>query len=126
MIVDEGVFEPDETGAWGERVKVYCADTAGAERAMQRAVPRFRCVADEGHEYTQAEFDNVYSGIHNELLVNFVSDIEVDEDGVRFWFDTKGETTTGAAATFLRIVREELVAENIDSARVGAPDLPTA
>jgi hypothetical protein len=120
MIVDEGVFDPNEHGEWGQYVMIYCSDPVSAERAIRKANLRLMLVSTDGVEYTMEDIEE-NEDLDEELLASYVGKPEVSPQGASFYIDTKMGTTPGAAAAYFRIVSEELMAAGVDTARVGAP-----
>jgi hypothetical protein len=120
MIVDDGVFDPDEDGERGQSVMIRCSDPAGAAQAITKATLRFMLVSDDGVEYSLEELDE-NPDLDGELLASYVSKPTISAEGATFHIDAKGGVTEAVAAAYFRIVREALLAEGIESARVEAP-----
>jgi hypothetical protein len=138
MIIDDGVFRVEsELDGWNERLMVFCDDPQAAAQALVHASPRLQRVLWDGRELSEGEWQA--SGLQHAAAANrggtrlahpidltqaceYVSEPTVHSDGASIYMDTNSELGRAAAATFLAIVREELLAEGIDSARLAELD----
>lgn len=138
MIVDDGVFRfANELDGWSERLMVFCDDPQAAARALVRATPRLQRVLWDGREMSEREWQA--SGLELVAAANagslrlarpsalsqaceYVSEPLVHDDGASMYMDTNSELGRAAAAAFFTIIREELLTEGIDSARLAEQD----
>lgn len=122
MIIDEGVFEPEnDLEGWNERLKVYCDDPQAAARALVSAGLRLQRVTWSGRELSEEEAE-VWDDHDDAQVCEYVSEPAVQEDGASVYMDTMSELSIAAAATFFSIISEELMAEGIESARLAEDD----
>ncbi|MDP3891250.1 hypothetical protein [Nocardioides sp.] len=119
--IEADVFDYDEDlGASYETFVVTTAfDVADLVPALHRAAQRFMLVDESGVEHPT--FDAMIEGIGDLYTPNYVSDPAVTPAGIQVYVDCKGVIETGMAATFRRILREELGAA-VPQARVVAAD----
>ena len=138
MIIDDGVFRVEsELDGWNERLMVFCDDPQAAAQALVHASPRLQRVLWDGRELSEGEWQS--SGMQHAAAANrggtrlahpidltqaceYVSEPTVHPDGASIYMDTNSELGRAAAATFLAIIREELLAEGIDRARLAELD----
>jgi hypothetical protein len=138
MIIDDGVFRVEsELDGWNERLMVFCDDPQGAAQALAHASPRLQRVLWDGRELNEGEWQA--SGLQHASAANrggtrlahpidltqaceYVSEPTLHPDGASIYMDTNSELGRRAAATFFAIIREELLAEGIDCARLAEHD----
>ena len=95
---------------------VVSDDEDKAARALYAAAQRFYAVDQFGNELTPEEM----TGEYPQYTPNYVSDVYLTELGPMIWTDTKGELAAGMADEMLRILVDELQAQEI-TAHVTAP-----
>jgi hypothetical protein len=102
---------------------VHCADPPAAARALARAAPRLVLVLWSGLELRQEEAETwrPVEGEDDDQMCDWVSEPSVYPEGARVYMDTNSELTAAAGATFFEILRDELLAQGIESARIAAP-----
>jgi hypothetical protein len=136
MIIDDGVFHLDsDLSGWNEQLVVFCDDPQAAARALVRASPRLQRVLWDGREVS--EHDWQASGLEQVAVRNagtmrlvepidltqaceYVSEPTVQADAVIIYMDTNSELRKPAASRFFAIIREELLAEGVEAARLAA------
>ena len=139
MIIDDGVFRVgNERGGWSERLMVFCDDPQGAAQALVHATPRLRRVLWDGREVSEREWhacglELIAAANAGSLRLarpsalsqacEYVSEPQVHSDGASIYMDTNSELGKAPAAAFFTIIREELLAVGIDSARLAEQDL---
>jgi hypothetical protein len=107
-------FWPDRTTSYESVLLSGQFDIDVAVSALRRAGARFILVTEDGTEHLTEE--SVFAtGLYNP---NYVADPKVRADGIEFYVDCKGVIEPPMAATFRRILREELEAARIVDARV--------
>jgi hypothetical protein len=134
MIVDDGVFRVEsELDGWNERLMVFCDDPQAAAQALVRAAPRLQRVLWDGREVSERDWRA--SGLGHVAAANsgrlrlaqpidltqaceYVSDPTLHADGASIYMDTNSELGKAAAAAFFAIIRDELLAEGVESARL--------
>jgi hypothetical protein len=134
MIIDDGVFRvASDLEGWNERLMVFCDDPPGAAQALVRASPRLQRVLWDGREMSEREWQS--SGLELVAVANagsrrltqpsalsqaceYVSEPTVHPAGASIYMDTNSELGKAAAAAFFAIIRDELLAEGIDCARL--------
>jgi hypothetical protein len=134
MIVDDGVFRVEsELDGWNERLMVFCDDPQAAAQALVRAAPRLQRVLWDGREMSEHEWQA--SGLGHVAAANsgrlrlaqpidltqaceYVSDPTLHADGASIHMDTNSELGKASAAAFFAIIRDELLAEGVESARL--------
>jgi hypothetical protein len=139
MIVDDGVFRVEsELDGWNERLMVFCDDPQAAAQALVRAAPRLQRVLWDGREVSEQEWQA--SGLELAAAANsgslrlahpsdltqaceYVSDPLLHADGASIYMDTNSELGKAAAAAFFAIIRDELLAEGVDSARLAEHEI---
>jgi hypothetical protein len=121
MIVDSGGFQDAASGGWNENVIVVCDRPTLAAEALLRAAPRICLVGTDGVEYTA---DGLEIAEANGIVdvCKYVSEPQRCERGAFVYLDARGEALPeGIARRFFEIIRDELVAVGVTSARVDAP-----
>ena len=139
MIVDDGVFRVEsELDGWNERLMVFCDDPQAAAQALVRAAPRLQRVLWDGREVSEREWQA--SGLELAAAANsgsrrlahpsdltqaceYVSDPLLHADGASIYMDTNSELGKAAAAAFFAIIRDELLAEGVESARLAEHEI---
>jgi hypothetical protein len=138
MIVDDGVFRVErELDGWGERLMVFCDEPRAAAQALVHAAPRLQRVLWDGRELSEGEWEA--SGVHVAASAgrggtrlaqpigltqacDYVSEPTLHADGASIYMDTGSELGRAAAAAFFSIIREELLAEGVEYARLAEHD----
>ncbi|HUQ64028.1 MAG TPA: hypothetical protein VM121_09755 [Acidimicrobiales bacterium] len=95
-------------------------DNGVAVEALRRAGARFMLVDEEGREYPTEESlaAGTLEGPRELYSPNYVADPKILDNGIELYVDCKGVIPPPMAATFRRIVREELVRARITNAKV--------
>ncbi len=139
MIVDDGVFRVEsELDGWNERLMVFCDDPQAAAQALVRAAPRLQRVLWDGREVSEREWEasglelaaaassgsvRLTQPIDLTQACEYVSDPTLHADGASIYMDTNSELGKAAAAAFFAIIRDELLAEGVESARLAEHDI---
>jgi hypothetical protein len=139
MIIDDGVFRVEsEFDGWNERLMVFCDDPQAAAQALVRAAPRLQRVLWDGREVSEREWQasglelaaaadrgslRLAQPIDLTQACEYVSDPTLHADGASIYMDTNSQLGKAAAAAFFGIIRDELLAEGIDSARLAEHEI---
>jgi hypothetical protein len=119
-VIVDAAFAPDAEGYWEEHIIVVCDDHDGAARALVRAGPRLETIDINGVELRTVEEQVAASAGPGPIgqWCEYTSTPKRCERGPTMYLDTQEQTNEATATTAFAILREELLREGVEDARI--------